>query len=164
LCVAARGNPILAKHGIKPGDRIPAEVFCSIPQVLLSLDGRTTGTQDAALKQRGLTRKIVLTVPHFHAVALAVSTSGLLASLPAVFARYVARHVDIELYQPPFDAPKLDIKLYWHRRMDREQANVWLRDHVTKLLDFDGKLSAAKAVGRNGAAIRKQLSAKSSPR
>jgi DNA-binding transcriptional LysR family regulator len=164
LCVAARGNPMLARHGIKPGDRIPADVFCSIPQVLLSVDGSTTGTQDATLKQNGLTRQIVLTVPHFHAVALAVSTSGLLASLPAVFARYVARYVDIELYLPPFDAPKLDIKLYWHRRMDREQANVWLRDHVTKLLDFDGRLSETKAAVPGGGASRKRAGTKSPPR
>jgi hypothetical protein len=31
--------------------------------------------------------------------------------------------------------------LYWHRSMDREQANAWLRGHVAKLLDFDGQVA-----------------------
>jgi DNA-binding transcriptional LysR family regulator len=137
VCVAAKGNPILAAHGIKAGDRIPAELFCRMPQVLLSADGSTTGTMDAALKENGLKRRITMTVPQFHAVALAVSSSELLASLPFVFARHVSQYIGIDLYEPPFEAPTLDIMLYWHRSMERERANVWLRNHVVKLLDFD---------------------------
>jgi DNA-binding transcriptional LysR family regulator len=137
VCVAAKGNPLLAAHGLRPGERIPAEIFCSMPQVLLSVDGSTVGTMDAALKEKGLKRQIAMTVPHFHAVALAVSRSELLASLPLVFARHVAQYVGIDLYQPPFESPTLDILLYWHRSAEREQGNVWLRNHVMKLLDFD---------------------------
>lgn len=137
VCVAAKGNPILAAHGIKAGDRIPAEIFCRMPQALLSVDGSTIGTMDAALKKNGLKRQIAMTVPHFHAVALAVSTSDLLASLPFVFARQVSQYISIDLYQPPFESPTLDVMLYWHRSREREQANVWLRNHVVRLLDFD---------------------------
>lgn len=137
VCVAAKGNTVLAAHGLKAGDRIPPEIFCLMPQVLLSVDGSSVGTMDAALRERGLKRQIVMTVPHFHAVALAVSRSDLLASLPFVFARHVSECVGIDLYQPPFDSPTLDILLYWHRSMEREQGNIWLRNHIVKLLDFD---------------------------
>jgi DNA-binding transcriptional LysR family regulator len=137
VCIAAKGNPMLGAHGLKAGDRIPAEVFCQMPQVLLSVDGSTVGTMDAALKEKGLRRQIAMTVPHFHAVALAVSRSELLASLPLVFARHVSQYVGIDLYQPPFESPTLDILLYWHRSAERERGNVWLRNHVVNLLDFD---------------------------
>jgi DNA-binding transcriptional LysR family regulator len=148
VCIAAKGHPVLGKHRIKPGDRIPPEVYAAIPQALLSLDGSTVGTMGPVLKQGGLTRRIALTVPHFFAVAVAASTGGLLASLPVHFARYVAGFLPIDLYLPPVDSPKLDIKLYWHRRMERERANAWLRDHVTRLLDFDGRKREPAAKGR----------------
>jgi len=44
LCVAAKNHPVLKRHRIKPGARIPAEVFCAIPQVMVSMDGGKTGT------------------------------------------------------------------------------------------------------------------------
>ena len=42
---------------IKPGTRIPPEVFCEIPQVMLSMDGGKTGTVDSTLKEHGPARQ-----------------------------------------------------------------------------------------------------------
>lgn len=137
LCVAAKNHPMLKRHRVKPLTRIPAEVFCEIPQVMVSMDGGKTGTMDTTLKQYGLTRTVAMTVPHFQAVALAVAVSPLLGSLPVHFARFAAEMLGLELYLPPYDPPKMGVCLYWHKRSDRDPANIWLRNHIARAPDLD---------------------------
>jgi DNA-binding transcriptional LysR family regulator len=143
LCIAARDHPDIRASGIKPGERLPAELFCRLPQAILSMDGSRTGSIDGALKERGLSRHVAVTLPHFQAVALSVAESRLIASLPVHFARHVAQYLDIELYQPPLDPPKVSTSLYWHRRLERDAANSWLRDHVVAALDLDNRFPLA---------------------
>jgi DNA-binding transcriptional LysR family regulator len=136
VSVAPKRHPVLKKAGVKPGHRIPAEVFCAIPQVLMSMDGSMVGTIDPVLAERGLKRRVALTVPHFQAVALAIAEGGLLGNLPIHFARSIAPVLDLELYLPPYDPPITDVMLFWHRRVDAHAANAWLRDHIARALDF----------------------------
>lgn len=140
VAVAPRNHPVLAAAGVKPGHRIPPEIYCAIPQVIMSMDGGQTGTVDGVLAERGLKRRVAMTVPHFQAVALAVAEAGFLGNLPIHFARQVAPLLDLDLYLPPHDPPILDVILFWHRREDGSAANVWLRDHIAQTLDF-GPLS-----------------------
>ena len=103
VATARKGHPALARQGIAPGDRIPADVYCTIPQVILSTDGTKTGSVDPELRRLGLSRSVRMTVPHFHAVAIAVASSDLLGNVPVHFARYAASLLDLNLYLPPFD-------------------------------------------------------------
>jgi DNA-binding transcriptional LysR family regulator len=144
LCVAAKDHPVLKRHRIKPGTRIPAEVYCEIPQVMLSMDGGKTGTVDGTLKEHGLSRTVAMTVPHFQAVALAAASSPLLGNLPVHFARHAATSLALEIYLPPYDPPKLGVCLYWHKRLDKDPANVWLRGHIERALDLDSRFPPPK--------------------
>ncbi len=137
VCVARRGHPLLAKAGVAPGAQIPLDVFCAAPHVLRSADGAKAGTIEPALAQLGLQRRIVMTVPHFQAVALAVADSDLVGSLPVRFARLVAGQLGLDMFMPPFESPSMEVTMYWHRRMDRDAASVWLRGHVAAILDVD---------------------------
>jgi DNA-binding transcriptional LysR family regulator len=136
VSVAPKRHPALGKARVKPGHRIPPEVFCAIPQVLMSMDGSMVGTIDPVLAERGLRRRVALTVPHFQAVALAIAEGGLLGNLPIHFARMVAPVLDLDLYLPPYDPPITDVMLFWRRRVDANAANAWLRDHIARALDF----------------------------
>lgn len=151
LCAAAKGHPVLKRHGIKPGARIPPEVFCEIPQVILSMDGGRTGTIDDALRDHGLKRHVAMTVPHFQAVALSVAAGPLIGNLPVHFAWHAAASLPIELYLPPFDPPKLDVCLYWHRRLDRDPASLWLRAHIERALALDARFPPPKTKRTDGA-------------
>ncbi|WP_245487648.1 LysR substrate-binding domain-containing protein [Mesorhizobium sp. M4A.F.Ca.ET.022.05.2.1] len=137
VCIARREHPLLGPKGIKPGETIPADVFCAIPQVLRSADGAKTGTIDPALERLGLSRKVAMTVPHFQAVALAVATSELLGSIPAHFARLVAERLDLDIFIPPMEPPAMDVTMYWHRRFDRDAGNAWLREQLVAVASFD---------------------------
>jgi DNA-binding transcriptional LysR family regulator len=138
VCIVRKGHPHIEQHSLRPGALLPAEVFCAIPQVLRSADGGRTGTIDPGLGKLGLSRKVAMTVPHFQAVALAVASSDLLGNLPIHFARLMARYLPLDFYEPPLDSPVMDIFMYWHRRKDREGANIWLRQQVSSVMDHDG--------------------------
>lgn len=137
LCAARRGHPALALAGISPGDAIPAQLYCSIPHVMMSMDGGRRGSIDPLLEERGHARRVVATVPNFHAVALTVAATDLIGTLPIRFARQAAAFIDLDFYMLPFDLPPSDVHLYWHRRNDRDPAQAWLRARVTEVLGVD---------------------------
>ncbi|MCW4115524.1 LysR family transcriptional regulator [Aurantimonas sp. MSK8Z-1] len=129
LCVARKGHPQLAAQGIGPGETIPPELFCALRQVLMSMDGGTSGTADAALAEQGLWRRVAMTVPHFQAVALTAAASDLVGNLPLHFALRVATILPLDLYLPPINATA-GVGFFWHRRMEKDPANRWLREEV----------------------------------
>lgn len=141
LCVAQKNHPVLTSHGVKPGTRIPPEIFCAIPHVMVSMDGSLVGSVEPMLKEHGLSRKVAMTVPHFHAVALACVTSPFLGNLPVHFARLAAQYLDLDLYLTPYDPLRVDVHLFWHQRLDLDPASIWLRSEIETALHFDPALS-----------------------
>lgn len=137
VAVARSGHPVLARQGIAPGERIPAELYCAIPQVILSTDGTKTGSVDPELRRLGLSRSVRMTVPHFHAVGIAAASSDLIGNMPIHFARYIARLLDLHLYLPPFDPRTIEMRMYWHRRLEGDPAHAWLRKKIDAVMKFD---------------------------
>ncbi|MSU89202.1 LysR family transcriptional regulator [Rhodobacteraceae bacterium 2CG4] len=137
VTVARADDAAIARAGVPPGARLPAALFCELPQVLMSMDGGRTGTIDRALAAQGLRRRVALTVPHFHAVALAVAEAGILGSLPVHFANRVAPLLGLAIYRPPIEPPRLDVMLYWHRRHDADAAHAWLRNRIIDAMSID---------------------------
>ena len=137
VCIARKNHLVLSSNGNAPGQRIPPEIYCAIPQVILSTDGSKTGSMQQALGRLGFSRRVAMTVPHFQAVALAAAGGDLLGNVPVQFARYSARLLDLDLYLPPVPPPIVEMRMYWHRRIDRDPAQAWLRSRVAAAMDFD---------------------------
>ena len=133
VAIAAADNPELTALPGGPGRVIPAELFCSLPHALRSVDGSDTGYVDTFLKQQGLSRRVVLTLPHFHAVARAVAHSGIIAALPRSFANVVAPEFGLAVYELPVGGEAQDIFLYWHKRYDSDLAHSWLRERIVSI-------------------------------
>lgn len=130
LVIAARGHVALKKAKLKPGAKLPLKLFCELPHALRSIDGSMSGDTDRALRKIGAERRVVLTLPHFHAVALAVAEGRLIAVVPEQFAKIVATDLDLAVYRTPIDIPVPEIRLYWHKRHDHHPAHRWLRDEI----------------------------------
>ena len=81
VAVARKGCPTLASAAVEPGRTIPTDLFCALPQAVCSTDGSLSTRVDAALHARGRKRRVVLTMPHFHAIALAVAQGHVIGSL-----------------------------------------------------------------------------------
>ncbi len=141
VVISARDHRVLADAGIAPGDPIPMAVYSSLPHALRSVDGSLSGPIDYALAAAGQRRSVVLTVPQFEAVALAVAGGGYLAALPAQFAETVARRMALSIYRLPVEVPAAEVQMLWHARHDNERAHRWLREQVAAVvqeLDLGG--------------------------
>ncbi len=136
VVVAAANNP--ATRDVSEGVPIPLDLFCELPHVLRSIDGSMSGMVDEALEKSGRSRRVTLALPHFHAVALAVSQGNQLAAVPVQFAQAVKNVVGLRVFQPPFPIPAPEIKLYWHARHDGEAAHQWMRQQVINTVEALG--------------------------
>jgi len=130
LVIAAAGNARISALHLEAGAVLPVEPFCTLAHAIRSIDGSMSGFTDAALREGGLSRRVVLALPHFQAVALAVAGSEMIACVPAQFARHVAAELGLAVYRPPVAIPVPEIRLYWHARQDRSPAHRWLRAEI----------------------------------
>ncbi|TIP53193.1 MAG: LysR family transcriptional regulator, partial [Mesorhizobium sp.] len=99
------------------------------PHALRSIDGSMSGFTDDALGRMGRARRVMLALPHFQAVALAVAGGPYLAAVPMQFAVAAAKSLPIGIYRA--------VRMYWHARRDDEPPHRWIREQI---LDEVGKL------------------------
>jgi len=135
IVAAKRGHPDLKRAGVSAREAIPLDLFCSLPQVICSTDGGLSTSIDLALNTSGRKRRIVLTMPHFHTVSLAIAKGHLVGSMPVQFAEIAANTLGLDLFELPVGGNELDVGMYWHRRYDRDDAHEWLRDQVRSVLE-----------------------------
>jgi DNA-binding transcriptional LysR family regulator len=135
VLVAKAGNSAIAEAGIRAGGVVPLDLFCSLPQAICSTDGGLSTATDAALASQGRRRHVLLTMPHFHALALAIAQGHVVGALPVQFARIIAPSQGLALYELPVGGEELAMGMYWHRRYDADSAHAWLREQVCAVLE-----------------------------
>jgi DNA-binding transcriptional LysR family regulator len=102
----------------------PAQ-FCALEHVIVSPDGGGShGATDQALAQAGLSRRVVLSVPHFLFARSVLASTDLVAVLPA---RLVHGATELRVVEPPIAVPGYEMAMFWHERAHRDPAHQWLR-------------------------------------
>jgi DNA-binding transcriptional LysR family regulator len=104
--------------------------FVALPHVLVSPQGRGDSTVDVALRERKLSRRLVLRVPHFLAAPLVIAASDAIITLPERLARAVAAQHHLVIKKPPLPLPGFSFSQFWHTRNDGDAAHQWLRELV----------------------------------
>ena len=106
------GFVIVRRAGHPIGKRLTLARYCAAPHVLISVSGDPHGMVDTILEQRGLSRRVMLTVSNFMQALAVVAESDLVAAIPRRFAaRYAARY-RVVVAEPPIplmNAPVLAI-------------------------------------------------------
>ncbi|QHM96508.1 LysR family transcriptional regulator [Kosakonia sacchari] len=106
--------------------------FCQLEHVIVSPEGGGfQAATDDALAARGLTRNVVLSVPHFLFMLDALARTDLVAVLPE---RLVATTGALQVVDPPLDLPGFDMLMLWHERLHRDPGHKWLRQQVLAAL------------------------------
>ncbi|MBC7975803.1 MAG: LysR family transcriptional regulator [Myxococcales bacterium] len=106
--------------------------FCGLEFAIVSPDGGGfRSPTDDLLESMGLTRQVVLSVPHFLFLVYAVTHSDLVALLPA---RVVSGVPRLRVVDAPLDVPGFEMSMVWHERVHRDPAHVWLRERVVASL------------------------------
>ncbi|AZD30194.1 LysR family transcriptional regulator [Pseudomonas chlororaphis] len=106
--------------------------FGKLEHVVVSPDGGGFhGVTDSVLGELGMTRRVVLSVPHFLFVLSALASTDLVAMLPA---RLVRDNPALKVVEPPLEVPGYEMAMLWHERCHRDPAHQWLREFIVSSL------------------------------
>lgn len=110
--------------------------FLELDYVMISPDGGGFwGNTDKVLSEMGLSRKVVLSVPHFMFAVFTIATTDMVGMLPL---RLVKNNPQLQYFPPPIDIPGFDMNMLWHEHLHREPAHKWLRDLIVRSVEGEG--------------------------
>ncbi|WP_410210072.1 LysR family transcriptional regulator [Aquirhabdus sp.] len=106
--------------------------FCALGHVLVSPDGGGFyGVTDTVLAALGLSRHVVLSVPHFLFATTVLANTDLVSVLPS---RLVRDNPQLQMIEPPIEVPGFEMAMLWHERSHRDPAHQWLREFMVRSL------------------------------
>jgi DNA-binding transcriptional LysR family regulator len=104
------------------------ERFCDLRHLVVSLTGDPVGFIDTALAERGLKRRVTLTVPNF-AMALAVlADSDLAGALPRRFLAMLGPRFGVVAVEPPLPLPMYRLNAVAPKAALMDDGVAWLLD------------------------------------
>lgn len=119
VCVARRSHPL-------KGGKISLADFCRYDHVLVSPTGGSfSGPTDEALAARGRRRRVAVSLPSFHVMLETIRTDDFLALVPERL--LTGRMTGLKRFEPPVIVPNFDVVACWHKRLDADPAQRWLR-------------------------------------
>jgi DNA-binding transcriptional LysR family regulator len=124
VAVLRGGHPALRK-------KLTIAALAQLKHLAISSSGENLDFVDALLQARKSVRSVASDVPYLSAGAVLVQ-SNLVAILGRKLAVELRRAFPIEFRDLPFEAPKLQSVINWHRRFDDLPAHRWLRDTIIK--------------------------------
>ncbi|GAB4513137.1 MAG: hypothetical protein Tsb0019_10320 [Roseibium sp.] len=121
-CLYRQGHPLV-------GPDLSAEALCEMDHLAVTItSGRLFADLDESLRQKGLKRKIVCSVPNFLLVPEIVRNSDLVAIVPSNMAE--TERSGLSAQPIAVDVPPVAIHISWHPRFKRDAAHKWMRDMI----------------------------------
>jgi DNA-binding transcriptional LysR family regulator len=107
--------------------------IAELGHLTITSTGDNTSFLDEALEERQMKRSIALSLP-FLSVPDVLAKSDLIAVLPARIAAKLGRTYEIVARPLPCKSPAVDLAMTWHRRLDAQPEQRWIRDKVRRCL------------------------------
>lgn len=106
--------------------------YAAASHVLVSPRGDPRGFVDQLLAEKGLTRRIALTVNQFSAVGPIIAKTDLIVTIPRRIAELMAPAFSLVLKPSPVAGPKAfsAVSIVWHKRLGQHPAHVWFRKTI----------------------------------
>ena len=121
--VMRAGHPAL----VEPLDLARYAALC---HVLVAPQGGQRGVVDRALAAHGLTRRVVIRVPHFLVAPSIVARTDCVLTLAHRVAQELAAPLDLQVLRPPVGLAPFGIALRWHGRHQADGGHRWLRECI----------------------------------
>jgi DNA-binding transcriptional LysR family regulator len=105
------------------------EEYAQLEHVIVSGDGGgVRGFIDDLLAEKGLSRRVGVSVQYYSLVPLILQMTDLVSTLPA---RFLDRYADSLASTPlPFEVRRFNLYATWHTRFDNDPAHAWLRGQL----------------------------------
>jgi DNA-binding transcriptional LysR family regulator len=110
-------------------EKLTVARYAAASHVLVTPRGDPRGFVDEQLAEKGLTRRIALTVNQFASALPVVAGTDLIATLPLRIASIGAKRFGLMMKDAPILPPRgfQEVQMIWHKRLGAHPANVWLR-------------------------------------
>ncbi|MBS0363371.1 MAG: LysR family transcriptional regulator [Proteobacteria bacterium] len=131
------------------GPRIDLETLVSVPHVVIARsvpglveDGgerrafvsraswEDAGAFEAALAARGLTRQVGVSVPDTYTALAVASRTDMATLIPRRLALLSAQGGRVQLVDPPYESPSVDVSVLYLRERLAEPAIAWMRELI----------------------------------
>ena len=127
ICLLRANHPIASQSLSLPQ-------FLSLEHAVVDGAGRTYEMFERFLRAKKISRRIVLRTPHFMTIPFVISQSDLVVTVPHAVGTFVkGMNLNLRIAQPPLRAPRIDLKMHWHRNFQRDARSRWLREIVSAL-------------------------------
>ena len=120
--VSRRGHPFARAPDLRS--------YCAANHLVVSLVGDPRGFVDLALAERGLSRRVALTVPGFFMALALVAESDLLAAVPRSFALAHARRAGVVVREPPLPLRSSRLSVVVPVSAAGDEGLAWLRSAI----------------------------------
>ncbi len=126
VCVGRRGT-------LGRGGPVSLELLTSRAHVFVAPSGQSEGVLDERLRERGLSRRVALSVPSFLSAIPVVASSRLVCVLPR---RVAAASIDdrLEWRELPLAVQGFTLECAWHERMRKDPEHQFLRRLLKQVL------------------------------
>jgi len=118
VIVSGPAHPFARKPGLA--------TYCAANHLVVSLTGDARGFVDRALAERGLARRVALTVPGFFLALSLVAETDLLAAVPRSLARDHAHRAGVVVTESPLALPRFEIRMVVPRVALADSGLAWL--------------------------------------
>lgn len=106
--------------------------FTALPHVVMSVDRQLPSDVDRELGALGLTRRIAVTVPNFHALPYAVEHSDVIGVLPERLALRITQHRSVDLFELPIDVGAVKCSMLVLKPMTEQREIPWFTALLTR--------------------------------
>jgi DNA-binding transcriptional LysR family regulator len=126
VCILHKDHPVI-------GDQITKKQFLEAQHAVVQQEGKSHELFEQALADQKLTRRVVLSIPHFLAIPLIIAESDLIVTIPYAVGMSFAKMANLKMLRPPIRVPRADVKQHWHARFHHDQVNRWIRGVIAEL-------------------------------
>lgn len=126
VCVARADHALI-------GDALSLKEFAAAPQVATPGVPTTMAWLEAQLRRKGLRMNTAMVCQHVAAIPFIVSSSDLIAILPAEVLDLFGSATHMKAVHLPLKIPAIDIRQYWHPRLAADPAIWFLREQLFEL-------------------------------
>ncbi|MGI4813100.1 MAG: LysR family transcriptional regulator [Janthinobacterium lividum] len=116
--------------------RLTLDQFVAMPHAVVRAEGRSQELLEAFLEKKRIRRRAALETPHFMSLPFILAQTDLVATVPhAIGISYMRAHANIRIVEAPLALPRFDLRQHWHRKVNNDPKNKWLRGLVATLFN-----------------------------
>ncbi|OUR77537.1 hypothetical protein A9Q83_10370 [Alphaproteobacteria bacterium 46_93_T64] len=114
------------EHKFAKKSKLSLEDYLSCDHIHVSYRRKGGGVVDIGLGKIGASRNKVVRLQHHQAAFALLNQTDLMLSAPSTLANLY----NCRVFELPFEAPNLDLHLYWHGSAERSALNRWVRQKL----------------------------------